>query len=111
MPYCEICGLKVSKMEINRGLCPDCYIETLHKCKWCGKLITRKGNTNYCCNECRILANAEKKRNSTKSAQKRIAEEKLKNSLSAVAKRATECGLTYGQYMAKIEAEKLRVKK
>ena len=111
MRFCDLCGLKYIPSERTRFFCAECLEITSISCKWCGKTITRHGNTNYCSSKCRLLAQAEKKRNSTKSAKKRIAEEKRKNSLSEVAKRARECGLTYGQYMAKIEAEKLRVKK
>lgn len=109
--YCEICGViyRPTNPKTRRMVCDDCTILDAKYCKWCGKVITVKGRSSYCSNECRMLADADKRKNNSKKVKARLEEEKEKNSLEAIVKKATECGLTYGQYVAKLEAKKRRL--
>ena len=96
--YCDLCGIKFESKSGNTKYCPECREKRKEKplaeCQECGRIF-RKGHRNMkYCPECR--ANWGRKK---KPAKKRAPV----LTLAQVCKLAREAGLSYGQYVARME--------
>lgn len=108
---CPTCGEPFEVTEAMRGRRKYCSLECRNKayvkkkekkiyiyCEWCGDLMPPDSTEKYCSAECERKA-------TSKSAKKSGRKNKML-SLVEICKLAKEEGLTYGQYVVKMQKEK-----
>ena len=99
---CSIVNLDRSKKNWAKNFKPK---EVERVCVYCGKTFINVGHKRkYCSQECSDVM----KKTQTKEAQNNAKRKPRKKSTSLrdMAKEAREHGMTYGQYVAKIEMQK-----
>lgn len=104
---CITCGKEfVPSANCQKHCCEACrrkaYAATIKAnrtqkfvCSWCGTTFEAEQKRKYCTADCRLKANARKRRVPKKKP-------KPTYTLSKVALLAREAGMTYGEYVAKM---------
>ena len=73
--------------------------EIIRECKWCGREFKPFQAQKYCCPDCREAATGAPMAGTVKNKKRT----KPKMSLAQVAKAAAAAGMTYGEYVRKME--------
>ena len=60
---CKFCHQDFDTDKLTKCVCDECKTRPQHRiCKWCGKISSTEGSSQYCSNECRHLAISETKK-------------------------------------------------
>lgn len=78
-------------------------MRTIRKCVVCGKAYEATYNSKYCGVECRQIMNSELQKKWREEKAKPKKPRKKKETVVDIAAKAKEMGLTYGQYVARME--------
>lgn len=109
---CLMCGKEFLKKCNSQKYCSEeCRLKDYYKkknpekeiiCECCGKTFITHCKKKYCSEKCRRIANSPSKKPSKRNSRKR------NNfiSLNDMARIARENGISYGQLVAQMEAEK-----
>ena len=83
-------------------------------CQECGLIfVKQRNNQRYCCEECKIAGRRRKSREYWRAHYAREGQPQKKKALSLaeVNEKARAAGMTYGQYMAKEQGKRIKVRR